>query len=605
MKKGRLLSVVLSASMLLSSIALPAFALTFNDVESDATVSWAKDSITKMTDAGYIKGYEDGTFRPYRAITKIESLILMSRMLGYENKQFSDVASSATTAYKSIASKYNTTYANEISYLLYCGVLKESDLLDYASAANANTQLLRYQAAILMSKLMGADSEAKACTVSTATYADDSAIPATAKSYVEYVTANNIMNGMDKTSDGKSQFSPLTSLTRAQMATLLARMMDKLDLKYVSGSVDSTSSSSVTIGGTKLGLTKDTKVYINGGTASTSDISEGADASAVSIMKNALAVQTEEVQKSTIVYGIITRKTDNADGKKLTIADYEDENNSETYTLKDNCKITVDGAKGTLADLSKKDFVKVTITGSKISEISTEDKSFSVKGVLVSTEYDDDNHVYMNIGDNNGDNVQQYVVSSKGATVTRDGEETEFGSLSKGDKVTVKLNYGKVVSVTAKGDTVGFTGLLKEIIISNNPSLTITVDGEDKTYKLRSDAKITVSGSAATIYDLRPNITVTGTLDSSEIKTVSASTVAVNEKGEMTGTVTGKNTTYKVITIKDDDGNTQSVYYNNNTKFLSSNGSNSTVKALENGSKITVTGADKNGVFEATIIIIR
>lgn len=605
MKKGRLLSVVLSASMLLSSIALPAFALTFNDVESDATVSWAKDSITKMTDAGYIKGYEDGTFRPYRAITKIESLILMSRMLGYENKQFSDVASSATTAYKSIASKYNTTYANEISYLLYCGVLKESDLLDYASAANANTQLLRYQAAILMSKLMGADSEAKAYTVSTATYADDSAIPATAKSYVEYVTANNIMNGMDKTSDGKSQFSPLTSLTRAQMATLLARMMDKLDLKYVSGSVDSTSSSSVTIGGTKLGLTKDTKVYINGGTASTSDISEGADASAVSVMKNALAVQTEEVQKSTIVYGIITRKTDNADGKKLTIADYEDENNSETYTLKDNCKITVDGAKGTLADLSNKDFVKVTITGSKISEISTEDKSFNVKGVLVSTEYDDDNHVYMNIGDNNGDNVQQYVVSSKGATVTRDGEETEFGSLSKGDKVTVKLNYGKVVSVTAKGDTVGFTGLLKEIIISNNPSLTITVDGKDKTYKLRSDAKITVSGSAATIYDLRPNITVTGTLDSSEIKTVSASTVAVNEKGEMTGTVTGKNTTYKVITIKDDDGNTQSVYYNNNTKFLSSNGSNSTVKALENGSKITVTGADKNGVFEATIIIVR
>ncbi len=456
-----------------------------------------------------------------------------------------------------------------------------------------------------MSKLMGADSEAKAYTVSTATYADDSAIPATAKSYVEYVTANNIMNGMDKTSDGKSQFSPLTSLTRAQMATLLARMMDKLDLKYVSGSVDSTSSSSVTIGGTKLGLTKDTKVYINGGTASTSDISEGADASAVSIMKNALAVQTEEVQKSTIVYGIITRKTDNADGKKLTIADYEDENNSETYTLKDNCKITVDGAKGTLADLSKKDFVKVTITGSKISEISTEDKSFNVKGVLVSTEYDDDNHVYMNIGDNSGDNVQQYVVSSKGATVTRDGEETEFGSLSKGDRVTVKLNYGKVVSVTAKGDTVGFTGLLKEIIISSNPSLTITVDGEDKTYKLRSDAKITVSGSAATIYDLRPNITVTGTLDSSEIKTVSASTVAVNEKGEMTGTVTGKNTTYKVITIKDDDGNTQSVYYNNNTKFLSSNGSNSTVKALENGSKITVTGADKNGVFEATIIIVR
>lgn len=605
MKKGKLLSAVLSASLLLSSIALPAFAVTFNDVESDATVSWAKDSITKMTDAGYIKGYEDGTFRPYRAITKIESLILMSRMLGYENSEFSSVASAASTAYKSIASKYNTTYANEISYLMYCGVLKESDLVDYASAANANTQLLRYQAAVLMSKLMGADSEAKAYTVSTATYADDSAIPTTARPYVEYVSANNIMNGMDKTADGKAQFSPLTSLTRAQMATLLARMMDKLELKYVSGTVDSVSSSKISVGGTSLGIMTDTKVYISGGTASVSDISSGADASVVSIRKNALAITAQEAQTSTVVYGVITRKVENADGKKLTIADYEDNDNSETYTVKDSCKITVDGAKATLADLKNNDFVKVTITGSSISEISTESKSLTVKGIIVSTEYDNDDHVYINVSDTDGENTQQYVVSNKGADITRDGSEAEFSALTKGDKVTLKLTYGKVTSVTASGNTVGFSGLLKEIVISSNPSLTITIDGQDKKYFLRSDAKITVSGTAATIYDLRPNVTVTGTLDSSEIKTVSASTASVNEKGELTGTVTGKNTSYKVITVKDDNGNVQSVYYNNNTKVLSSNGTTSSVRTLENGAQITVTGADQNGVFVATIIIIK
>lgn len=605
MKKGKLLSAVLSASLLLSSIALPAFAVTFNDVESDATVSWAKDSITKMTDAGYIKGYEDGTFRPYRAITKIESLILMSRMLGYENSEFSSVASAASTAYKSIASKYNTTYANEISYLMYCGVLKESDLVDYASAANANTQLLRYQAAVLMSKLMGADSEAKAYTVSTATYADDSAIPTTARPYVEYVSANNIMNGMDKTADGKAQFSPLTSLTRAQMATLLARMMDKLELKYVSGTVDSVSSSKISVDGTSLGIMTDTKVYISGGMASVSDISSGADASVVSISKNALAITAQEAQNSTVVYGVITRKVENADGKKLTIADYEDNDNSETYTVKDSCKITVDGAKATLADLKNNDFVKVTITGSSISEISTESKSLTVKGIIVSTEYDNDDHVYINVSDTDGENTQQYVVSNKGADITRDGSEAEFSVLTKGDKVTLKLTYGKVTSVTASGNTVGFSGLLKEIVISSNPSLTITIDGQDKKYFLRSDAKITVSGTAATIYDLRPNVTVTGTLDSSEIKTVSASTASVNEKGELTGTVTGKNTSYKVITVKDDNGNVQSVYYNNNTKVLSSNGTTSSVRTLENGAQITVTGADQNGVFVATIIIIK
>lgn len=605
MKKGKLLSAVLSASLLLSSVAMPAFALTFNDVESDATVSWAKDSITKMTDAGYIKGYEDGTFRPYKAITKIESLILMSRMLGYENSEFSTVAKAASTAYKATASKYNSTYANEISYLLYCGVLKESDLVDYASAANANTQLLRYQAAILMSKLMGADSAAKAYTVSTPTYADDSVIPATAKSYVEYVSANNIMNGMDKTADGKSQFSPLTSLTRAQMATLLARMMDTLDLEYVGGTVDKATASSITVDGKSLGVSSDTKVYINGGTASTSDIGVGADAAVVSIKDSALAITAEEAEDKTVVYGVVSSKLDNAEGKKLTVADYEDSDNFATYFLKDNCKIYVSGSNGTLADIKKNDFVKITVSGGKISEISTADKTINVKGVIDSVEYDDDDHVYINVKEDDVEEVQQYVVSSKGADVTRDGEDAEYSDLTKGDEVTLKLTYGKITSVKAEGNTVGFTGLLKEIVISSNPSLTITVNGKDEKYYLRSDAKIKVSGENATIYDLRPNVTVTGTLDSNEIKTVAATTVSVNEKGELTGTVTGKNTAYKVITVKDDNGSTQSVYYNNATKILSSNGSTTSIKTVENGSKVTVTGADQNGVFVATIIIIK
>ena len=306
-----------------------------------------------------------------------------------------------------------------------------------------------------------------------------------------------------------------------------------------------------------------------------------------------MAITAQEAQKSTVVYGVITRKVENADGKKLTIADYEDNDNSETYTVKDSCKITVDGAKATLADLKNNDFVKVTITGSSISEISTESKSLTVKGIIVSTEYDNDDHVYINVSDTDGENTQQYVVSNKGADITRDGSEAEFSALTKGDKVTLKLTYGKVTSVTASGNTVGFSGLLKEIVISSNPSLTITIDGQDKKYFLRSDAKITVSGTAATIYDLRPNVTVTGTLDSSEIKTVSASTASVNEKGELTGTVTGKNTSYKVITVKDDNGNVQSVYYNNNTKVLSSNGTTSSVRTLENSAQITVTGADQ------------
>lgn len=605
MKKTKILSLVLCLAFLLSSISLSAAAITFDDVENDSTVSWAKDSITKMTDAGYIKGYEDGTFRPFRAITKIECLILMSRMLGLEDKQFAAAADAAEDAYKTTVSKYNTTYAKELSYLLYCGVLQESDLVDYASAANANTQLLRYQAAMLMAKLMGADAEAKAYTVSKATYADDSSIPANAKSYVEYVTANNIMNGMDANANGEPQFSPITSLTRAQMAALLARMMDKMNLTYVSGKVESISNTTITVDGKRSKISVSTIAYMNGKKADTDDISSGDSVVIVSVDGTAMMIQGEEAQESVEIYGVISRKAENADGQHVTIADYEDSSITETYTLRNDCKIKISGSNGNFSDLKSNDFVKIVLNGSKAAEISTEDKTLSVTGKLVSIEYDNQDHVYINVSDKDGENVQQYVVSIKGASVTRDNDDANFRDLSAGDSVTLRLSYGKVTRVTATSSAERFSGLLTEIIISNTPAVTITSNGTANTYKLRSDAKITVAGSTADIYALRPNITVSGMLDSSEVKTLTAASISVSENGEMTGTVTGKNTSYNVITIKDDDGNTQSIYYNSRTTFLTSSGQTSTVKSIENGATISVTGKESNGLFEAAIVIIK
>ncbi|MDO5310834.1 MAG: S-layer homology domain-containing protein [Clostridia bacterium] len=605
MKRTKFLSMLLSLSLIFAAAAIPVSAAGFNDVDNDPTVSWAKESIDKMTGAGYIKGYEDGTFRPYRAISKIECLILMARMLGMEDKNFKGFADDAASAYKTTAAKYNSTYPNELSYLLYCGVLEESELVDYASAANANTQLLRYQAAMLMSKLLGADSEAKAYSVSTATYADDAAIPAAAKPYVEYVSANSIMNGMDKTADGRPQFSPLTSLTRAQMATLLARMIGKLDIAYVEGTVDSVSSSKISVDGKSMALTADSRILIDGKNGSASSLSEGCTASVLRANGRAFIVDAQEPQEKTVTYGVVVRKSDGADGRKITIADYENKDNTATYTLSDSCQVYVNDSKATIADIMANNFIKLTLTGSKVSEISTAEKTIDIKGILVSTSFDDEDNVYLNVSDEDGNDEQQYTVSSKGAAVTRDDDEAEFSDLVAGDKVTLRLTYGKITSVTASGDTEPFSGLLKEIIISSNPAITVTINGRDKTYKLSPKVQIYIAEKESTIYDLRPNVNISGKLDNDMVKSISTSTVPVNEKGEFVGTVKGKNTTYKVITVEDSDGNTQSVYYNNNTKFLASNGSTLTVKSISEGTSVSVTGSSKNGVFEATIIIIK
>lgn len=605
MKKSRILCLILCTVFIFSCVSLTAVALEFDDVENDSTVSWAKDSIAKMTEAGYIKGYEDGTFRPHNAISKIECLILMARMLGFEDMESFEEFENVRESFTQTAAKYNQTYKNELGYLLYLDIINASDLADFASAANANTPLLRYQAAILMSKLMNKNDEAKTYSVSAPTYADNATIPTNARPYVEFVTEFGIMNGMDATANGEPQFSPITSLTRAQMATLLARMMDTLDLVIADGDIEKVGSSSVTIDGDTYAFSKNAVVRRDGYEVDITELTEGDAAVALIISGELLMIEALSPQDIITVYGVVVRKSENADGKKITIADYEDKNISETYTLKDDCKITVNDTKGSFGDIMADDFVKLDLVGSKVSALSTEDTRIDLSGKLLNVDYDEEDHVYLTIGDKNGDNPQVYTVSIKGVKISRDGETAEFRDLSAGDSIDIRLSYGKVTIVTATSTTEKFSGLLTEIIISSSPAVTITTNGVSKRYNLRPDVKIKVSGEDADIYTLRPNISVSGTLDSDEVKTLTASSVIVNEKGEMTGKVTGKNTNYNVITIEDEDGNTQSVYYNSSTTFLSSSGKTISVKTIEKGATISVTGSETNGIFEATIVIVK
>ena len=618
MKKRRLLSCALSLSLALTSVSASVFALSFNDVDNDATVSWAKSAITQMTEAGYIKGYEDGTFKPYRAISKMECLLLMSRMLGAEEDDYADIAAAAKSMYSATVAKYNTSYTNELCFLLYPGIHTENDLVVYASTANANTELLRYQAAILMAKLLGAGTEAKNFTAAKATYADDAKIPANAKSYVEYVTKQGIMNGMDKDASGNPQFSPTTSLTRAQMATLLARMIDKIDKMTYTGTIDSLDLDNNTISIDRDGdvsdrtLNADTVARQDGKALSLSKLEEGSEIAAVEIAGHVqlIDVLTEgsgsvDDKKGTVVYAKISALNENSNGKRITLADTEDSENTASYDVASNCTFTIKGSKGNFSSLKKNDFVKVTVSGGKIVSVSVEEKNLTVSGKLTEVEFDEDDHVYLHVADTDGKNEQQYVVSNKGASVSRDGSSAEYRDLSAGDTVKLELTSGKVTRVTATSSSERFTGVLSEIIIATQPSVTILIDGKAKTYKLRSDARILISGVESTTYDQRPNITVSGTLDSSEVKTLTASSVSTNEKGELTGTVTGLNTSYKVITVKDESGNTQSIYYNAKTTFLKSSGETTTAKSIEKGATVSITGADNNGVFEATIVIVK
>ena len=621
MKKRRLLSLALCITMSLSTVFTTAFAATFNDVENDSTVSWAKDAITKMADAGYIKGYEDGTFKPKRPISKIECLLLMSRILGAEEKDYKNVAQAAKTLYGGKVSKYNTTYVNELSYLLYTGIINDKDLSDYASAANANTELYRYQAAILMAKLMGEPTAAKNFSVSTPTYADNSTIPATSRPYVEYVTAKGIMNGMDADNEGNPMFSPATSVTRAQMATLLQRMIPKIDKGIIEGVIEEVLAADdiIVIDGKEYSVNADTVTYYDDDEIDVTDLIADDNIRAIKINKHLQCIEvieptenpdenpqeTPEKNDTTIVYALISATSENSKGKTLVLADTEDSSNTASYLTTSDCKFTIEDTKCNFGDLKKGNYVEVAIKDGKIISVNVAPKETIISGVMIKeAEFDDKNHVYLTVNTED-DGVQTYVVSNKGATVTRDGANVEYRNLSKGDNVDLKLNLGKITKIIASSNSEKFSGVIKEILISSKPTVTISVKGEEKTYKLRSDATIQVAGQTSTIYDLRLNVNVTGTIDGDEIATIITSSTIASQAGEISGTVTGVNTSYKVITIEDNEGGTQNIYYGSNTTFLRNNGNTTSAKNIEKGANVLVTGAEKNGVFEASIVIVK
>lgn len=87
---------------------------TFSDIEGH----WAKNWITQAVELGFVSGYQDGTFRPDRTITRAEFSKLINSAMHIENTaklNFSDVNNSEwfyNEVQKSVASGFFSGYEN-------------------------------------------------------------------------------------------------------------------------------------------------------------------------------------------------------------------------------------------------------------------------------------------------------------------------------------------------------------------------------------------------------------------------------------------------------------------------------------------------------------
>ena len=77
----RFLAVMLTVAMILS---VTAFAADFKDVEKN---NQYEEAITLLSDLGVINGYDDGTFKPDKEVTRAEMTTLLMRMLGLSKSE--------------------------------------------------------------------------------------------------------------------------------------------------------------------------------------------------------------------------------------------------------------------------------------------------------------------------------------------------------------------------------------------------------------------------------------------------------------------------------------------------------------------------------------
>lgn len=587
--KKTFLSVILVIALLFTQFSVFAF-----DDMNEERLSWAKTAVEEMADAGLIKGYEDGSFRPDNAVTKQEALILIARVLGFTEKSSAEYIKIASDIYAETLAQLSTPYKDEIGYLLYRGIITTDDLAIYASNTEATHPLKRYEAAVLLTKVFERDLASVESAEIKIAFDDMADIPATAKAYVNYVCDKGIMNGM-----GENLFMPNEKLTRAMIATLLYRIIPVLDYDYAEGSLlrYDESSSSLRLTSTDdetVTYTVNTKVpaVLDGSNSKIADFSAGTKVRVTFSGADVIFVEGISSTFETTVTGIYNGYEVYEDATTILIKDAKT-NKSTSYPISTSITVTKNNKASSISDLVKTDYISASIKAGKVIHIHAEDKTVKVNGVVDSITLEPEFALNVEVDGN----IISYTPADN-VTVRRNSKTVELSDIAAGDKVKLTLVYGLISEISATSTKVTETGTISEILISNTPALTVVIDGETETYYIARNAEIKTA-NGTTIYDLRLGDTIKMIIEGKTITDIEIVTSSVSSTN-ITGIVENVESSYGYIKLV----NSTSLIFTKGVKVQDNSGVSMTVKQIKAGDSVTVFGTATSGAIEATLIIV-
>ena len=600
MKFKKIISLFTAIMLVVGSLTAVS-AAAFPDMEERH--AWAEEAVDSMVNRGILKGYTDGTFKPDRAVTHMETLIIAARIMGVDGDENSEYKDAAVKQYSSALSSYDIPYINEVSYLLYCGILSIDELPNYISESKKDEPLKRYEAAVLLTKLIGGEEAALAEEEVVLDFEDEALIPSNAKAYVKYVSEVGLMKGMDE-----SNFGPDGELTRAMIATVMYRAESYMNASVVEGMVEGKDEETITLsvkGVTEtITLPENVVLKIDGKDAEIKSLLIG---QYIRIHYQGEDIRYIDALTSNLyqtVAGVISAVSEAGGVKKITI---KNTIGSQTYPInQDSCEFFVNNKISTYADIKKNMYATVVIRGGYINKISVETGSKKISGELKEVVINED---VVAVKVLHSDGTEADYTFNEEATITRNGTRAEIKELATGDSVTITLVQGGIESLSATSSTRSLKGTISKIVISSSPEITIKTATAENVYSITSDTKFTVDGDTkCSIYDLRLGATAEVRVDSTKLISISTQSMVVSPT--LTGVITYVHPTSYVMGINVYDpatGETNVVQTvaSSSVEITDTTSSKiSAFKALKPGMTVVVVGTSNYGVYEVSQIIV-
>lgn len=616
---AKIISLALVALFMLSSNL--AYAQIFTDVPDS---HWAREDIEKMYRAGIISGNGDATFRPNDEVTKVQAIVMISRMLDLSDNEISQ----ARQKYQEFLDEVGVEswYQDGVAAALALGIVSE-DVVENTFYQNNNATLAKKaEVCVYLTRAMGLEEEAQNKTIIYLPFTDKEMIPIQVQPYIEVMIDKEVIN---RKGDSQGRFNPNSTVTRAIMAKMLSVAYDYIEGNDVSLDIqdeEEFTGDTYKVEGKITGLIKavneiyitiededgDKTAYIVNSNSEIILDNEDAD---MEDLAEGLNVEADVTDDYKVMYIKADSTVEEYSGKlkslitagtpMLTI-EYEEDDDTEkkAFYVSDDVDITLDGEEVRLNKLDEGDLIDIRIKNNRVVDIDAESKDKNIEGIIKEIKF---NPEPVLVVEDEDDEIHEYPIDED-VDIERNGDDVELTELRVGDEVEVDIEYNVIVDIEADVVESEDEGTIKSILIADRPELTIiNEDDEEVTYYIADEASIEVGDEDSDIYGLRLNYYVELEIESNYVVSIDAEIREYNPN--IQGKVEYVHEDAEIIVISRTDSNANknellTVVTTRDTIYYDEDGSRGRFRNIDKGDEVIVIGSFNNEIFTAKSIII-